>query len=122
MAEQLDRLQQLLKKVSYKPGYILNVQRLPETGDHLYQFQPNAIFQFSILHSEPDSNDPSTINMYSFGARLSNHQLEGMPDVRILQWIYHQLVQREVHEVKEWFKFDGINVYEPHPNKQEDAA
>jgi hypothetical protein len=116
--DQVARVRKLIERVTYKPDYSLVVaSEFPVSG---VQFP--VLIQFNIFHPEPDVNHPSATAMISYGARLDEDHLEQMSDAQILEWIYHQLVKREIHEVREWFRMDGVPVRDPHPELKKKAG
>lgn len=98
-----NELIEILKKVTYKPGYTFNVSKgkTPHWETIL----------FSMSAEIPDSDDPTkmvTINSsYSF-------EPASMRDPEEVMYLVEATIRDfELHELYEWFKVGGIRYHQP---------
>lgn len=94
----------IVKQITYKPGWDIIVTG--ESGsDRLY-------VQLSVDGPEArDSTDPSTIVPWKSGKRyLSPH----MCRQEIVGAVFGLIKDAEEHETREWFRYRGASIFNPH--------
>lgn len=99
MALTTDQIRACLKRITYKPGYRFTVYDGQWEGQHLV-----------ITTAVPDAYHPDrtvTLDIHS--------PLPPMPDDAALHaWLMWRLWRIETHELREWFRVDGVPVSDPH--------
>jgi len=111
--EARERLRQLLKRITYKPGWEFLV---PTPSDDRWR----DVVQFFITRSvhdlsQPDSLEmPKKLTMY-FGIEV--YMLLITDEKWLLQYIFDCVTRFELHERDEWYKVDGKCFKEPHPER-----
>jgi hypothetical protein len=121
---QLERVQGILKRITYKPGWKIKASRL-EDG-----LRPSVVFvdwnrvTLVVTFKAPDIDDYTKTPILLSGIRsMSDFDLEHLSDEQILDYFVRRAIwEAEDHEFKEWFKYDGICVFDPHPELKEKMA
>lgn len=112
MTDQLERVRSVLQKVTYKPGWVITA------FDHRTIQEPkNDFFSFHLC-LQPDivSGRQTEIAHHS---SLSIFDLANMKDDQVITYFVTNAIRdMEMHEMDEWFKFDGFHVRDPHPEKK----
>ena len=122
--DQLKRVQDILKRITYKPGWKIKASRL-EDG-----LRPSVVFvdwnrvTLVVTFKAPDIDDyTKTPILLSVIRSMSDFDLEHLSDEQILDYFVRRAIwEAEDHEFKEWFKYDGICVFDPHPELKEKMA
>ena len=92
----------VIARLTYKPGWELRGQ-LDATGETL------SIYACPL--PAPDSQQPDRdVELHFF----KEVRLKTLSEVRLLLLIYEMLDWAERHECKEWFKYDGVRIVDPH--------
>jgi len=99
----VNQIEGWLKRVSYKPGWRIELR--------LDQFPITGFLQVSILAKVPDSYHPSDQIEVGSVAVLPSHlcSLE-----EFAKWLGFILREREIHECREWLQVDGKVFDNPH--------
>lgn len=106
------RVERLLAHLSYKQGWTFKVIHScdQETG------MMSDSGMLLITHMEPNAADPAgpkvTIGMTE---PIPDYSFASLEDAEIVRWIMTIVERAELHEVREWLKFDGHHVRDPHP-------
>lgn len=113
MTNQLERVRNLLKKVTYKPGWRFDARTEPVLNyDPHYFYQEVQVFVSCLVPDTETGKDTKLV----VHRRFSNCTLRDMKDSQIISYCISSLIREaEMHEMDEWFKFDGSHVVEPHP-------
>jgi hypothetical protein len=121
MNDQLERVQRLLKKVTYKPGWIITAyphQMFDEPrSEDRYRFHNETRIVIRVVCLQPDtiSGQPRE---FIHHRSLCAYDIAHLDDSKIIEYfIGRAIVEMEMHEVDEWFKYDGSHVKDPHPEK-----
>lgn len=111
MTDQLERVRSLLKKVTYKPGWEITADW---DGYPYGRIDPFTIL-LKVACPQPDTVTGEMTTIHHQMA-ASVFTIEHMKDGDILSYLVARSIhQMEMHEMDEWFKFDGIHVKDPHP-------
>lgn len=106
-----DRFCRLLDHMTYKTGWELRIDRM---GHNLVQpFRLNIKLW---VENTYEPHDMVTIDSYH---PLPPRTLLGWKptpenDAEFYQWVREQIHWRELHESDEWFKINGVMVWDPH--------
>ena len=103
-------LQHLLSRIKYKP----NTSFMALCKDDL---KPPVI-ELMITQRLPNVKAcaPSQKVQVNMIKRFTFVELKRYGTVKMIGTIYKMLQDMELHEVAEWFKLDGLNFVEPHPD------
>ena len=109
-----ERLDALLRRVTYKPGWSLSLSRLrrpdwsPQPWDPLY-------LTISFTTTDVTTGLPVTIsNMGDVYPEFISRLTDG----EIVDTVLTSAIRNmEEHELREWLKLDGICVRDPHPER-----
>lgn len=108
----LNRIERIVSRISYKRGWKFNVVPRRYTnlaGDST--IWEHGKFTVTIVAPMDNLNWPGTKFDVGLGVDVSEESEEEL----IVRQILLGVKRLEEHEVKEWFKLDGKNVEEPHP-------
>jgi hypothetical protein len=92
------RLQEVVSRVTYKPGWTFEIYEGHWEGPHI------------AIHTVlPDSTGEGklTICVHSMIPPQKNTE-------SFLEWLAWRLARIEVHEMREFFKYEGRVIYDPH--------
>lgn len=97
------RLQQLISKVTYKPGVTIKLDKRTNTSIALiFTWQTkdtrNGLVEVPLMSTE----------YYSF------KDMESLSDAQIFAKIRRQVHEMELHEADEWLKFEDKPIKDPH--------
>jgi hypothetical protein len=103
----LDELQAELSRYTYRPGWALTVEPDPYEGNRLWivadvadAYHPDATVQLRI-----DTFVPPMPNAEAFG-----------------RWLLWRLLRVESHECREWLRYDGLPLADPHQQPSRPAT
>lgn len=88
-------LKQLLQKFTYKPGWTFDVER------------EGLVIRFTAI----DADDHTKLAPVSFGVTIPAFVRTDFPWDR---WLLDQIMVVEDHEAREFFKINGVKVFDPH--------
>lgn len=78
-------------------------------------FHSGSALALMLTTNVPDANDPAKTVKIGAHETLSEEQIDDMSDEQILRFILHFVEKAELHEVREWFRCNGVPVVDPHP-------
>lgn len=106
--DQLTRLQSLVARITYKPGFKLSVEEDLVFGSEYLRI----FFSMSVV----DAFDLRNTEMLSSTVAIQKTACTGYSDEYLLNQIIRQrIIEMEMHEVDEFLKFDGLFIVDPHP-------
>lgn len=108
-------LELLVRKLSYKPKsrFELLQPGFDKSDELNRQLQGNAII---LIHQEvQDAKSPRNTTTVTYVGKIPLIELEYLSAQAVLGKFWYWLEQMEVHEMKEWFQYDGEHFKEPHP-------
>jgi hypothetical protein len=127
-ANQCQRIEKFLEKISYKPGWNIRLQRIMDdysiTLVCIYNGYDNSGGHFEPVI--PESVQVTTgrrvlsrsLGMlpepqyFKFTRTFDSYQLEHMNDEAIIKYVIAgTLKEAEMYEFERWFKYDGIQVF-----------
>lgn len=101
------RLQKLLDDITYKPNWTFQVRKNKTVWSCVELF---------ITIMVPDVEYPDRIIPICMAESISPYHLDRMNDEVLVQSLISNVIRKaEEHEFREWFKFKGKNVFNPHP-------
>lgn len=108
---QLDRIQRLIAKISYKKGWA--IQAREDYLNRMPHYEANVILAVSCMQPDTITGHETPICVQR---SIHLHDLERMKDEDILTYYISGTIRElELHEMDEWLKFDGAHVRDPHP-------
>lgn len=120
--DQLERVRGLLERVTYKPGWYIEAIRQDYITHSVYQFGDWNSVCIRVSMSVKDSETGETVMLNRFNS-LMDYDLERLDDAEVIKYFIHRAIwEMEEHEYHEWFKFDGIHVFDPHPELKDKTA
>jgi hypothetical protein len=110
---QFRRLQDIVRKIHYKPHCKLDVHRISD------YFVVNIV----VVMIVPDINSPERRTVIQFASTVDLEFMEQMTDFEVVErYVSRAILEAELHEMDEWLKFEGRCVKEPHPEAQTPSA
>jgi hypothetical protein len=107
-----DRIQGVLKNITYKPGWEFKVVN-EGTSYGLREMD-----YLLVSYPAPSIDDPSRMVRITSPTAIGELSCE-MKDEYLIATIIRDAIQyAEYHEFKEWFKYKGVTVYDPHPKQE----
>lgn len=88
-------LRELLHTFTYKPGWTFHIK-----AGHL-------IIRTIVI----DTDNPEQTIQVDFGVGLPSYVRD---DFDWTHWLFHHIMTVEDHEAREFFKINGVKVYDPH--------
>jgi hypothetical protein len=122
---QLERVKDILSRITYKQGWKLSADWEPSYYDKgpaytLTDWRRIIVF---VRYKDKDVLDPTKEITVSSYRGFSQIDLERMKDEDIVQYFIHRAIwEAEEHEYHEWFKLDGVCVFDPHPELKKKMA
>lgn len=110
------RIQAILDRMTYKPGWKITISR-PTDSIHNF-WEPITLYA---RYPTTDVLTGETI-MLSFVRSIDVDSAEKYPEDKLINLIAYFIKSFEMHEFDEWFKIDGVCVHEPHPELKERAS
>jgi len=104
------RLDLLLSRITYKNGWKFETQ-IAYVGSGPW----NGDVVLYISRPEPDATDPRKTTMIAVAQSITKFEIDSMTDRQVIEWIFRNVAEAEMHEVREWLKFDGATIENPHP-------
>ena len=101
--------QELVSKLTYKPGWDLQCYpQGPPAGGVVLRFGKDEI--------DSETLD-GAMKPLMFTSVIGGDELTAITRDIFLQRVFDTLVLRELHEVEEWLRLEGVPLREPHPAK-----
>jgi len=97
--------QRLVSLLTYKPDWTLECY--PDPGP-----RGGVILRYG--KDEPDC-EHGGIRALMYTAALSRVELNALDRNAFLQFAFDTIAKRELHEVEEWLRLEGVPLREPHP-------
>lgn len=104
-------LEKLVRSLSYKPDSIIESYTEPRYGTsviRITQITPNS------------DGSPGKAPIIS-SLFIEKKQLKRLQTTDVISMLEHRLKLMEFHEIKEWFKYKGKHVTEPHHEQNLDT-
>ena len=117
MTDPLARLQELLRLITYKPGWSISLVRDEQYRPYRrpHQFTPDR-FYLLVRWSAKDTIDTEKEVTLTWLEPFLIWDFQNVSDKDLVQnFIFRAIFHAEQHEMHEWFKIDGFCVFEPHP-------
>lgn len=121
-------LKELVGRLTYKPGSRFEIRepfeeakRFPRLAEILKlktEAAPSKKVQLIISVPCVDSHNPKATTPVTAIREFDREELTSMTPEGLLRYIETVLITMETHEVAEWFKVDGENVRDPHPEQK----
>jgi hypothetical protein len=112
--DQYERVKNLVGRITYKPGWKMVVSRTRTQNEYPSRYDLPAVW-ITVTLPAIDVNDPEHKIILSNQKCFWQYTLETMKDEQILEYcVVNLLLDTEKHELDEWFKFDGIQIFDPH--------
>lgn len=118
---QLDRIRGILSRITYKPGWKIEAMRheYHEPSAHQFGDWNRVYLRVSVSVKDSDTGHAVMLNRFT---SLMDIDLEHIDDEQVIRYFIHRAIwQMEEHEYHEWFKVDGVHVFDPHPELKEKA-
>jgi len=107
------RIEAMLQRITYKPSWTLEVVPWRATPRLEWEGVPiMATFTTKDVESGKEIQLCMQESIHLFS-------LEEISDESLIQRIEHIIQKFEEHEFREWFKVDGVCVYDPHPEEKQ---
>lgn len=118
MSDQLERVRRILGKVTYKPGWLITAfdhrQMHPNKNESHSFYDMNRIY-LRVLCMQPDTITGRNMEIVNHTS-LSVFDLSNLKDEQVVEYFITRAIREmELHEMDEWFKYDGTHVRDPHP-------
>jgi hypothetical protein len=117
-----EEAKQVVSRIRYKPGWRMKLRRARDESLPPHHFDPNPLpyHELAILFDAPDARNwedlqracPIPLVMRS---HIHPRELAGMTEESLVQYLRHQIAVAEQHEADEWFRLDGVQIRNPHP-------
>jgi hypothetical protein len=91
--------EEIIEKLTYKPGWDFTSER--KAG------RDTLVIGATVQHSE-------TLEMVRFRIRRIIPAIAIISVPVFLSWVYDELAEAEIHELREFFRYDGKLVDDPH--------
>lgn len=102
------KIAEIVQAITYKPGWYIRLRMgQPSIGDRAY-------IQLEITEEAEASSDPLR-KKPRMGWRGGKHYVsEHMCRQEIVGVVYGAIEAAELHEMREWFRYRGCSIYNPH--------
>lgn len=118
MLSPIERVKNILSKITYKPGWTFYVDR---EDKNTYKY--SSYLKLHVIAQQIDISDPLKIVYIKSDMMISEWDIERLSDNQLIDYLVLQLIRKvELHEIDEWLKIDGINFREPHPELKEKVS
>ena len=98
-------MERLVSRIAYKPNWRLSA--------HLGN-QPTPAIIIEAMASVQDSSGSGVRIEIGKSMTLPPQVLCQFSDLDILRYLFMVIMEMERHEAEEWFKMDGVRLYDPH--------
>lgn len=99
------RVQALLTRVRYKPGWVFHAQPPATVWDR---------GQLQVSFAAPDARGRTDLASQVVVHAEVPYPSPTAPDAALVTWLWMTLCQMEEHEAGEWFQIDGTRPFDPH--------
>jgi hypothetical protein len=100
----------LLASVRYKPGWEFLITDAYDSNG-----LPDGRLVLTVSHRELDVTNPKNLITIVFNQMIEVSMLEAAGVEWFKHIIFEAIREAEMHELREWLKFDGENLEDPHP-------
>ena len=100
----------LVASVTYKPGWEFYIQTNPWSWN---DDEGGKVLRF--FHDEPDSADPTRRADAINQVVIEPGMVEKWTKAQAIEFLRHRIMLAEEHEMQEFFKVGGVQMYDPHP-------
>lgn len=111
----------ILAHVTYKPGWFVKLVEGTQCHDLAaplnlsdWWLQVGAL----VPNSRQQVQAGGHADVTEIGWRVPIHDMDRIDKDTFINFVYHTVFSLEVHEVGEWFAFDGVLLKDPHTNKK----
>lgn len=108
---QARRVEALLLRATYKPG--TRFRLFPKSD--VQSGWPSDCFMLYITVKMPSLDSSGEMIDITTPVSFESDRIEAMSDEQICRTVFDNIVSLERHEATEWFKVDGLNLVDPHP-------
>lgn len=105
----LTQAEEILSKIKYKPGFYVRLRH----NDRMY------CTDIICSYTTYDTDKPKIQVPICYSGVITHEHLEKMSDTDLLAQIYNTILETEIHEAREWFKYKGVKIYDPHKDERE---
>jgi hypothetical protein len=106
------RVRDAFAKITYKPGWVFDVQADPS-------FEVMIVVNFPVRDITKEGYPETTLQ---FRRSFSVWCISGLSFDSLLSHVVMGTIRQiEEHEFQEWFKVDGVCIYDPHPELKKEA-
>lgn len=123
MSDNIKLAKELLSKITYKPGWkieFVDEYELKRTG-RWHPWGSTCLLRITAVW--PDVTDPNgRPKPFSIEFQMTLLLYDELNERHFIEWIANRIRHVEEHEFQEWFKVDGSNVFDPHPEQKEADA
>ena len=114
---QLQRVRDILSHVTYKPGWKITADYQGFNWDNGIHANSWKRVEIMVSFKGPDAYDPSGKETQICRTdSLQECDIERMNDKEVVTYFICRAIRElEELEFREWFRFDGAFVFEPHP-------
>lgn len=103
----LDDVNEIIAGLTYKPDWMIDLE-------HRW----GAVSLVLRMKVEDSRNPGETVKVRG-GRTLDLYRLRTMAPDRFLDWVFTEIMAMERHEAREWFRFHGELVDDPHAGERE---
>lgn len=104
------RLQNLLKRFKYKPGWEFTLDTPSSTIRVMTWQEPrNLLITTQVQDTYHPANSKQQIGLF-----CGVPEVPAITDGQIMEWLKACIAYLEMHELEEWFMVDGTRPYDPH--------
>lgn len=113
----LNEVRSVIQGITYKPGWTFEVQRVPMWGPSPsapVSTEAQLVITAKVLAADGSGEIISVVDRYTLNP-YDVHDLQGLEARQYLLLVVRErLDAAERHEMKEWFKYQGRHVEDPH--------
>ena len=73
----------------------------------------DPLLLLGVSYTAPDTETGRQVILTHGGKELHPY-VEEMPELELLRYVFSKIESAEYHEMKEWFRYRGVMVYDPH--------
>lgn len=72
------------------------------------------------LQQAKPSEKPWSGPVINVNTKIDPRMFDGLEDRQVVLWLARRCVEAVIHEMREWFRFDGLLAFDPHVNGRND--